>query len=366
VDESEALLRLALIPGLGPIAATRLVAAAGSAADVFRMGMGALMAVDGVGGDRARRICDPRGDERVAEERAACHAAGVRIITRGQEGYPRALEELHDPPLALWLRGELLPRDRLAVAVVGPRRPSAYGHRQAHRLASGLARVGACVVSGLGRGVDTVAHEAAIAGGSRTIAVLGSGFGQLYPEENRPLAARIAGGHGAVVSEFPFATPPSASTFPRRNRVVAALALATLVVEAGARSGALVTARLAGELGREVLAVPGPIDNPECAGSNRLIRDGATLITSLEDVLEEVEPLLTLAGGLAQTVESPRASALSGRERQVYQLLADQARTVDELVRSSDIPASAVSATMLSLELKRLVRKVPGGYVRAT
>jgi DNA processing protein len=150
--------------------------------------------------------------------------------------------------------------------------------------------------------------------------------------------------------------------------VVAALALATLVVEAGARSGALITARLAGELGREVLVVPGPIDNPECAGSNKLIRDGATLIASLEDVLEEVEPLLTLAGGTSrlEAVESPRASALSGRERQVYQLLDDQARTVDEVVRVGDIPASAVSATMLSLELKRLVRKVPGGYVRAT
>jgi DNA processing protein len=189
----------------------------------------------------------------------------------------------------------------------------------------------------------------------------------MYPEENRPLAERIANGGGVVLSEFPFATPPSAGTFPRRNRIVAALALATLVVEAGARSGALITARLAAELGRTVLVIPGTIDNPECIGSNQLIRDGATLVTGLEDILNEIEPLMTLAGGPAeQPAESPRATALSGREKQVYQLLDDQARGIDEVTRVAAIPPSAVAATMLSLELKRLVRKVAGGYVRAT
>jgi DNA processing protein len=370
VNESDALLRLALIPGMGSITIRKLIDSAGSAAAVFDLGMARLMATDGVGGDRARRICDPRGEERLAEERAACHGAGVRIITLGDADYPRALTELHDPPVALWLRGAFEPRDRLAVAIVGPRRPSSYGHRQGHRLSAALARVGACIVSGLARGVDTVAHEAALDARARTIAVLGSGFGRLYPEENRPLADRIAAGSGVVLSEFPFGTPPSASTFPRRNRIVAALALATLVIEAGARSGALITARLAGEFGRTVLAVPGPIDNPECVGSNKLIRDGATLVTSLEDILEEVEPLLTLAGGANGTqqslLENPRAAGLSGREKQVYQLLNEQARDIDEVTRVAALPPSAVSATMLSLELKRLVRKVPGGYVRAT
>src|SRR4051812_39156796 len=146
---------------MGSITIRKLIDVTGSAAAVFALPMDRLMATDGVGGDRARRICDPRGEERLAEERAACHAAGVRIMMLGEPDYPRALTELHDPPVALWLRGSFEPRDQLGVAIVGPRRPSSYGHRQGHRLALGLARVGACIISGLARGVDTVAHEAA-------------------------------------------------------------------------------------------------------------------------------------------------------------------------------------------------------------
>ena len=368
VDAADAYLRLALIPGLGPITAQRLLDVAREPGEVFGWRMDQLLAVEGIGPERARRICDPRGGDDLARERAECQQAGLRIITRVDADYPQALTELADPPLALWLRGELQPRDRLAVAVVGPRRPSAYGHRQANRFAGGLARIGACVVSGLARGVDTVAHQAAIEARGRTIAVLGSGFANLYPEENRPLAARIAEGNGAVLSEFPFRTPPSPGTFPRRNRIVAALSLAVLVVEAGAQSGALITARLAGELGRTVLVIPGAIDNPEATGANQLIRDGATLVATLDHVLEEISPLQTLAAGgtVDQPGENLRAGALSGRERQIYQLLDDTPRTIDEMVRVGDIPVSAVSATLLSLELRRLARRTAGGYVRAT
>jgi DNA processing protein len=371
VSPADALLRLALIPGLGPITAHKLLAQAEDPAAIFGWSMDRLQTIDGVGGERARRICDPRGDEAVAIERAACGAAGVRILTRDQPDYPQALTRLGDPPLAVWLTGELQPRDGLAVAVVGPRRPSAYAHRQARRLALGLARLGVTIVSGLARGIDTVAHEAALEADGRTVAVLGSGLGRLYPEENAPLAGRIAAGHGAVLSEFPLATPPSPGTFPRRNRIIAALGLTTLVIEAGNRSGALITARLAMELGREVLVLPGPIDNPECSGSNRLIRDGATLVTGVDDIIDEIEPLATLARGEpkvegAAPEESMRASSLSGREKQIYLLLDDSPHTIDDLVRVGGFPPSAVSATLLSLELRRLVRKTPGGFVRAT
>jgi DNA processing protein len=230
-----------------------------------------------------------------------------------------------------------------------------------------MARIGTCLISGLARGIDTVAHEAALAAGARTIAVLGSGFDKLYPAENAPLAEKIANGNGAVISEFPMSTPPSPGTFPRRNRLVAALGLATLVIEAGTRSGALITARIAMDLGRDVLVLPGAIDNPECTGSNQLIRDGATLVASIEHILEEVEPLMTMAAGFTDqpNAPSPRAATLSGREKQLYQLVDDAPRTVDDLVRVATIPPSAVSATMLSLELRRLVRKTPAGYVRA-
>jgi len=360
-------LRLALIPGLGPLTVDKLVTAVGGDPQaIFDLPMNQLISIDGVGGERARRIADPRGATRVDEERAACHGAGVAIITRESPEYPRQLRELHDPPLALWMIGAFAPRDRLSIGVVGPRRPSPYGHRQGHRLSLSLARLGACLVSGLARGIDTVAHEAALEAKGRTIAVLGSGFKSLYPEENRPLAQRIANGHGATISEYPFAVPPMPGNFPRRNRIIAALSLATLVIEAGARSGALVTARLAGELGRPALVLPGPIDNPECVGSNKLIRDGATLVTSVDDILEEVSPLMTLSKGSdPQPQENPRAAALSGRERQVYLLLSDQPRNIDDLVRTGDFPASVASATLISLELRRLAKRTPAGYVRA-
>ena len=370
LSNADALLRLALVPGLTPTVAQRLLDACASPAEAFTWSMDRLHGIEGLGGDVARRICDHRGDEQLAAERAACHRAGVRILVRTDADYPQALLVLEDAPLAIWIKGELQPRDRLALAVVGSRRPSAYGHRQAHRLSIGMAQVGTTLVAGLARGIDTVAHTAALEGGARTIAVLGSGFGRLYPDENTPLAARIADGRGAVLSELPFTASPSATTFPRRNRLIAALTLATLVIEAGTRDGALVTARLSMELGRDVLVVPGNIDNPECTGSNQLIRDGATLVASVEHILQEVEPLLTLAGGAIALDGAkplgPRASALTGREKQVYLMLADAPRTIADLVRVGEVPHSAVSATLLSLELRRLVRRLPEGYVRAT
>ena len=363
---ADALLRLALIPGLGPISARALLAETDDPGAIFRWSMDRLMAIDGIGPERARKICDPRAGDAVAAERAAAVAGGVRILTTEDADYPRALSTLADPPLAVWMRGSLEPSDQLAVAVVGPRRPSAYGHRQATRFSTGLARIGATVVSGLARGIDTIAHEAALAGKGRTIAVLGSGLGVLYPEENTALAERIAAGNGALLSEFPMATPPAPGHFPRRNRLVAALSLATLVIEAGEKSGALITARLAIELGRPVLVLPGSIDNPECAGSNQLIRDGATLVASVDHILEEVEPLLTLSKGAgAAPKESPRAAALTGREKQIYQMLDDSPRGVDDLVRVCDLPPSVISTVLLSLELRRLVKKQPGGFVRA-
>lgn len=367
MDDAEALLRLALVPGLGPITAQRLIEAAdGQPQQVLTWSMARLQQVDGVGAERARRICDPRLGELAERERAECQAAGVRIIARGETDYPKDLEVLADPPLCLWVQGQLEARDRLAIAVVGPRRPSAYGHRQAVRFAGSLARIGATVVSGLARGVDTAAHQAAVEAKGRTLAVLGSGIGKLYPEENRALAGKIADGHGAIISEFPLRTSASPGTFPRRNRIVAALSLATLVIEAGAQSGALITARLAGELGRGILALPGNVDNPDSMGANRLIRDGAVLVTSLEDLLEEVGPLATLAKATPGEPEKDlRAQSLTGRERQLYQLLDDQPRPIDDLVRIGQLPVSQVSATLLSLELRRLARKTPGGYVRA-
>lgn len=366
VDDTDAFLRLALVPGLGPRTAEALLAEADSPGAVFNWPMSRLQAIDGIGGERARRIADPRGEELLAAERAECARLGVRVVTRADADYPPDLRLLSDPPLALWLRGEYLPRDRLAVAVVGPRRPSASGHRQARLLAGGLARLGCCIVSGLARGIDTVAHEAALTAGGRTVAVLGSGHTHLYPQENRDLAEHIVAGHGCLLSEFPCQTRPSPGTFPRRNRIVAALALGVLVIEAGERSGALITARLAAEIGREVMVLPGPVDRPEHVGSNRLLRDGCTLVTCLNDVIDELGPLQTLARAEPGPLTVAPTANLSSREKAIYQLLDDQPRTVDDLVRVSNLPASAVGASLVGLEIKRLVRKSAAGFARAT
>lgn len=358
-----AAIRLALIPGLGPLSATRLLERVDNASAVFGLSMSQLTAIPGIGNERARRICDPKGEEILEQELALCNQHGVRIITREDEDYPRALLNLSDPPLALWVTGTIERRDQLAIAVVGPRRPSVYGHRQAQILSSGLARTGACIVSGLARGVDTIAHQSAVAVNGRTIAVLGSGFGNLYPEENSELAETIASKHGAVISEFPFHTKPHAGNFPRRNRIVAALALACLVIEAGKRSGSLITARLSGEMGKDVLALPGAIDRPESQGSNQLIRDGATCITGIDDIIEEIEPLRTVHQSDHKEQEHPRVKLLNKRERDIYTLLSDQPRSVDDIVRVSELPVSAITTTLMSLELRRLAKKAAGGYV---
>ena len=329
---ADAYLRLALVPGLGPITAQYLLDNVDKPQDIFQLNMRQLQAVDGIGPQRAKAICAPTGPDDVATERARAAAAGVRIITREEADYPKAFRLLNDPPLALWLRGEIADRDRLALSIVGPRRPSAYGHRQARRLTLGVARQGITIVSGLARGIDTVAHESSLEVTGRTIAIIGSGFNNLYPEENADLAERIIDGNGAIIGEYPLDTKPHAGNFPRRNRLVAAWGLATLVIEAGNRSGALITARLAGECGQQVLALPGPIDRPEHEGSNKLLRDGATLITCLDDIFEEVEPfrIVSQADQRSATRRTPEAS-LNDRERQIYQLMDDTPRTVDDI-----------------------------------
>ncbi len=361
----DAYLRLALVPGLGPLSAETLLEHVDDPSEIFSLSMSQLTRIRGIGNERARRICDPQGEEEVANERALCNKAEVRIITRIESDYPKALLDLSDPPLALWVKGNFERRDQLAVSIVGPRRPTVYGHRQAQIFSSSLARTGATIISGLARGVDTVAHQAAVNAKGRTIAVLGSGFGNIYPEENSGLIDEICNDHGAVISEFPFHTKPHAGNFPRRNRIVASLSLATLVIEAGKRSGSLITARLASEMGKDVLVLPGPIDRAESQGSNQLICDGASCVTCVDDIIDEIAPLrLVHQGDTEQQVQDhPRIKQLNKRERDVYTLLSNQPRSVDEIVRISDLPVSAITTTLMSLELRRLAKKAAGGYV---
>lgn len=285
---------------------------------------------------------------------------GVRVLTWDTSDYPVNLRNVHDPPPVLYVLGELLPEDDWAVAVVGTRRASVYGKEAARRLAEDLARNGVTIVSGLAAGIDAAAHQSALDAGGRTLAVLGSGLDIIYPSQNQRLAAAIQH-QGALVSEYPLGTRPERSNFPPRNRIISGLSLGTVVVEAGARSGALITADFALDQGRDVFAVPGSIFQHSCEGSNRLIQDGAKPALSANDVLEE----LNLAQ-ISQQAEVRATVPTTPTEDALLVLLSAEPTHVDELGRAADLPASTVASTLALLELKGLARQVGGmSYVLA-
>jgi len=278
----------------------------------------------------------------------------IRVITWEDEDYPFLLKNIDQPPPVLYLRGTMLPSDQMAVAVVGTRQVSAYGRRVTEHLASVLAQRGVTVVSGLARGVDALAHEAALNAGGRTLAVLGNGVDVIYPPEHQHLAARIER-QGALLSDYPPGTPPEATNFPPRNRIISGLAIATVVVEAGEKSGALITATFAAEQGREVFAVPGNITSPASRGTNRLIANGARPLLHPEDVLE----VLDLAE--VQHQQAVRA-LLPGNEVEatLLKIMGDQVLTVDEMCFLSGLSAEKVLASLAMMELKGLVRNLGG------
>ncbi len=286
--------------------------------------------------------------------------AGVRVLTWVSDDYPTNLRNIHDPPPVIYVKGELLPEDDWAVAVVGTRHASVYGKEAARRLAAELAGNGLTVVSGLAAGIDTVAHQAALDAGGRSIAVLGSGVDVVYPEQNVALSRRLQE-QGALVSEYPLGTKPERSNFPPRNRIISGLSLGTLVVEAGARSGALITADFAGEQGRDVFAIPGSIFQRTCEGSNRLIQDGAKPVLCVADILEELNlHQVTTQAEVRATVPTTPI------ERQVLEMLSSEPTHVDELGRAADLPPATVVGTLALLELKGLARQTGGmSYVLA-
>ncbi len=281
-------------------------------------------------------------------------AQGITVLTWEDEAYPRRLKEIDQPPPVLYLRGELLDEDSWAVAIVGTRRITLYGRQVAEELAGFLAQRGITVVSGLARGVDGVAHEACLRAGGRTFAVLGSGVDRIYPPEHERLAARIME-RGAVISDYAPGTPPDSANFPPRNRIISGLSLATVVVEAGETSGALITATFAAEQGRDVLAVPGNINAPQSKGTNRLIQNGARPLLKPEDVLEALELEL-----VNEHHEARAVLPSDPMEACILQLLSSQPSHVDEISIQSGLSIDKVSATLTLMELKGMVRQVGG------
>ncbi|MDR3638403.1 MAG: DNA-processing protein DprA [Isosphaeraceae bacterium] len=360
-DELNALVCLTMVSGVGPHTCRALLERFGTASGVLGASESALRGVPGVGAKLAARIACARRELDVAAELAECRRAGVCLVARGAPGYPEALEEIPDPPPLLYVRGALEPRDALAIAIVGSRRCTPYGLRIAERLGSALARVGLTVVSGLARGIDAAAHRGALKAGGRTLAVLANGLSQVYPPEHEDLAAEIADA-GALVSEMPMRQGPLAGLFPQRNRIISGLSLGVVVVEATPRSGSLSTARHAVEQNRDVFAVPGPVDSLSSQGCHRLLRDGARLIESVDDILEELGPLVReVTPSPDETpVRRPAELALSDLERSLLGRLGDEPRGVDELIVETRLTASQVLATLSVLEMRRLVRRLPG------
>jgi len=355
-------LALASVTGVGPRTCGALVRAFGSAAAVVRAPRARLAAVPGVGPVRGDALAAGLASADPDLVEADAVRAGCDLVTPADDGYPAALLEGGDPPPALWLRGTLPGPAYLAVAVVGARSASPYGQRIAHGLAEGLARAGIVVVSGLARGVDAAAHAGALAGGGPTVAVLGCGADVVYPPEHTGLADDVRR-RGALVSEHPPGTPPHPGHFPRRNRIVAALSRATVVVEAGLTSGALVTARLALEAGRDVLAVPGPVDRGTHAGCHRLLRDGAQLCEGLDDVLRALGRGAMSSGGVGGAPALPPPAP--GPALVVWTALdGDDALDADALVLRTGLSPDAVAAAMTMLELDGRAVRVPGVGLR--
>jgi DNA processing protein len=359
-----AALRLAMVPGVGPRTRTKLLERFGSPEAVLNAAPSDLRTVSRIGAKVCRAICRAQEEIDAEAELELCRRSQIDVILDTDEIYPRLLRDLPDPPGVLFVRGTLSPSDAMAIAIVGSRHGTHYGLTQAERLGGSLARAGLTVVSGLARGIDAAAHRGALAAGGRTIAVLASGVLNIYPPEHKSLAEEIAK-QGAVISEAPPHAEPLAGMFPQRNRIISGLSLGVLVVEASTRSGALITARHAMEQGRDVFAEPGPITSRMSHGCHRLIRDGAKLVETVDDILEELGPLVAAAPARddGREIHHPAELALNDLERAVLAAVPEQATTVDAVIAASGLPAPQVLATLSVLEMRRLIRRLSGNSV---
>ena len=358
-------LALALTPGLGARMAGKLLREFGSPENVFNASLTALEAQH-LPAAVAQAVHSREPLSVAAKELAQVQQAGCRLLTWDEPAYPHLLREIYDPPPLLYVRGNVELLDRHSIAIVGARRPTPYGNQMAERLARDLAERGLVIVSGLARGIDSSAHRGALASTrGATLGVLGNGIDVLYPKENRKLFQQIEE-RGAILSEFAMGTFPAPQNFPIRNRIIAGMALGVVVVEGAQYSGSLITARLAMEFSREVYGVPGNVTQPSSFGPNQLIKQGAKLVTSWEDVVEELPTdiraeLLPVETTTAEERASLVQQGLSPSERTLYDLLGvDEARHVDELVATSGLTSSEVLAALFELEMKGVVRQLPG------
>ena len=343
------------VPDIGPVTAKKLLAIYKKPEAVFKAPYKELANIRGIGPAKAKNIEGYSEWGKIDAQLKKLDATGIKIITFSNKDYPETLKNIEDAPIALYIKGTIQKEDRYAVAVVGSRKYSPYGKLAAEKLSSELSSMGFTIVSGMARGIDTLAHTAAINSGGRSIAVLGSGIDVPYPPENRGLMEKLAAS-GCVISEFPPGTLPERENFPKRNRIISGLSLGVLVVEATADSGSLITASCALEQGKEVFAVPGNINSANSKGTNELIKKGAKLVQSAEDVIEELAPILK---GYIRTREKANIE-LSVEEKRLCDIMTAEPKHVDMLSRESKMPAQKVLGILLSLELNGIAKQAEG------
>jgi DNA processing protein len=372
MNDLEAKVALNLVLDIGSIRLKKLLEFFGKAENILKASPEKLNAVSAIGQKIAAKICAIKKED-IDKEFALAKSYNLQILSTESSDYPENLKNISDPPVILYVQGQLKQQDILGIAIVGSRLASFYGLTAAEKFAYDLSGLGFTIISGMARGIDTRAHRGALKSAGRTIAVMGSGFANLYPPENKELAQEISR-NGAVISEFPINTGPAKQNFPRRNRLISGLSQGVLIVEAAKNSGALITADFALEQGRDVFALPGKVDSLNSFGTNELIKQGAKLVSSVDDILEEL-PLLAYITKSKTVAEKRRkdcpelkrqSQSLSCAEDLLYNIIDAQPVSLDELVEKTNLNVLNLSPVLLNLQTKKLVKKLPGGqFIRS-
>ena len=384
MTEKEALIALNMMPGIGSVTVLRIMEQFGSAASIFDLSEVELASVQGVGSVRAAKLAGELSSLPYKEEIERAEKSSVKFVTLVDDDYPELLRKIADPPPALYVVGDTKVLNKTGCAIIGTRHASVYGRETARRFGYQVASAGYSVVSGFARGIDTEAHTGAVQAGGITVAVLGSALDKMYPQENKKFAREVIEKGGAIITEYPFGRSADRQTFPQRNRIVSGMSRGVLVIESPLRSGTLITVAQALEQGRVVMAVPGRIDSRVSMGSNRLIREGARLVSCVDDVLEELQDLFagvrsdesrvcseTEGDGVQSAVgrdaqyriQSPER-VLSPDERKVFVQISDEGVYADSIMRASGLESGKVNSILVSLQIKRVVKVYPGGLFK--
>jgi DNA processing protein len=357
VTRNEAWIALNMMAHIGPVRVRKLLEVFGEPQRILQAKASELGQVEGLPRNTIEALLNWENELDLPGELERIRQFGATVLTQDDPLYSPLLRHIYDPPLVLYVWGKLEERDHNALGMVGSRRTTHYGLECAKRLSYQVAYSGITVVSGLARGIDTAAHQGALAAKGRTVAVLGTGLNHLYPDENRALAEKITNS-GAVISEFPMDTTPDRQTFPMRNRIISGWGFGLLVVEAGANSGALISASQATDQGRNLYAVPGPIDKPTSLGTNRLIQQGAKLVMSVDDILDDLQNLFP-SKPLLTTSKPPD---LEGELLRIYESIESSETSIDRIIDASGLAANVVTSGLLQLEMRRLVKQLPGKF----